>query len=72
MRIQTFGFNSFFKDENKQMAEQLMFSDEQQGIYKTLIEVKWKSDRGYYFLDMSSFSHEKEIVIMDGASFVVE
>ena len=49
-----------------------MFSDEQQGIYKTLIEVKWKSDRGYYYLDMSSFSHEKEIVIIDGASFVVE
>ena len=37
-----------------------------------MIEVKWKSDRGYYFMDMSSFSFEQEVVIMDGASFVVE
>ena len=37
-----------------------------------MIEVKWKSDRGYYLMDMSCFAHEQEVVVMDGASFVVE
>jgi hypothetical protein len=54
------------------LAEELQFFDKEKGIHKTMIEVQWKSDRGYYLMDMSSFSFEQEVVIMDGASFTVE
>ena len=57
--------------QNKLAAEGFTWSNQTTGHEATLFQIMWKSEYGYYVMDMSAFPEEQEILLVDGNKFFV-
>ena len=47
------------------------YGEGQNKKYAVLLKIKWQHDRQFYLMDMSSYKHEQEVLILDGKKFIV-
>ena len=52
-------------------AESFAWSNEDSGHQATLFQIIWKTNGGYFLMDMSAFPDEEEVLLFDGTRFEV-
>ena len=65
------GYTSTSLDRNLAMSFAENYGEGDDQKYAVLLKIFWNHNRHFYLMDMSSYAHEQEVLLLDGKKFVV-
>ena len=68
--MQLFGYIS--TTEDKATAYEFAWNNIEEQKVKVVFKINFNGDENYFVMDLGNYSHEKEILLIDGTQFIVQ